>query len=968
MGYELNMDNICELLERARQQTRAVVITEGRHSLVEMGESDPPKNCWHGRQQLERLLQGTWETDGAGFQKLQEWLEVNWKVDEEKAQPDGAVATGDDWGISLENQLEPIAAARKIVAAAKLYGTEQVGTCASEFAAHGMVEVRAIFLLKGPPIKTEIRLDDFCVLLPYKVALERIADASDPNDFTVEWPDPESDNVCALEARYFQQVRPGGFGPRRFSSPLLKEGPGDLALLLGLVWGSGFRLFGNWKGVSAVDVATLPYKYAHFVSSAGCANVDLALLGFGPAAQARPLATGELRQLSDNFQALSVPVRQRAHHALVRLRNSTERMELDDRVVDLVIALCAIFMSVDEEGEAEVLVPARASWCYADSEEEKYFIEDEVKRFLGLYSSLVNGRIIETSVNPGSLVSTIENVLRFCLKFMIAESWPTDWDQTTTGSTLRIQPPRPDTEIPSHKSDLLSWSVSEQREIDEALEAEWRQVIETAPMPPAQIGPATIRGDLVESARSYRERGIPYVIPDPWRLYVVHPRWPKIDGEPLDERTKFYGQRDVVRHLRLWQEAAAEKGLVQFEVRHEREAYLTGNRNEWPRPFLSSHEEPPFGVSPGTEVASPNSAATLEPAQADGEEAQERVRSTVDEKVIAPPRALPELDASALSLEWQRLWLEFHHEVTAQTESLFRLLDAVHRAHLAEQQRLGQFATTSGGSSSALERAFTDAVDKPPRLSYPKLRAWIELRGEPLLARTAPGGSMEQTAFRGWIVDVWFLWESRYRNQLRHANRLLPGAIRPRQQVLGDLRLIRNDLIHSGIATKQQAQQCEVLRWFRENEKMQIRLGHIFDFLNQMAWLHESPLWSSGEPPRFSHWGVDRAAQPERTTPKLISVRPVVDLQQENPQFQYVATVVFENGVFGSVPMGPERPEHEARAKERSQKWMQMRVNENGDLYVPEVGSVSAHDLYRGCLEERQPGPGTWSPFVQFRE
>ena len=76
--------------------------------------------------------------------------------------------------------------------------------------------------------------------------------------------------------------------------------------------------------------------------------------------------------------------------------------------------------------------------------------------------------------------------------------------------------------------------------------------------------------------------------------------------------------------------------------------------------------------------------------------------------------------------------------------------------------------------------------------------------------------------------------ENEYRNHLRDAMAGVPGALRPRQQVIGDLRYIRNNLIHQGIAKKSEAGDCKILRWFERAERMQMRLGHVLDFLNQM--------------------------------------------------------------------------------------------------------------------------------------
>ena len=60
-------------------------------------------------------------------------------------------------------------------------------------------------------------------------------------------------------------------------------------------------------------------------------------------------------------------------------------------------------------------------------------------------------------------------------------------------------------------------------------------------------------------------------------------------------------------------------------------------------------------------------------------------------------------------------------------------------------------------------------------------------------------GRAEQLAFKGWVEEVFQLWEAEYRNELQRV--LSPEATRPSSDPLGDLRLIRNDLVHAGKAT-----------------------------------------------------------------------------------------------------------------------------------------------------------------------
>ena len=190
-----------------------------------------------------------------------------------------------------------------------------------------------------------------------------------------------------------------------------------------------------------------------------------------------------------------------------------------------------------------------------------------------------------------------------------------------------------------------------------------------------------------------------------------------------------------------------------------------------------------------------------------------------------------------------------------------------------------------------------------------------------------------------------------------------------RLEVLGDLKDIRNDLVHKGIARRGKAADCKILRWFTRDEEIQIRMRHVLDFLNQMGWLSESAASLVQDGGRSSSWHIDREGEIEKPTPQMISVRPVVDPLHQDSRYRYGVCVAFENGVFGATPMGPEREEMKAQAQTRMDRWMKTVVNGAGDLEIPDLGTVPAAELYADYLKgERGRGPGIWGPWVQFRE
>ena len=659
---------------------------------------------------------------------------------------------------------------------------------------------------------------------------------------------------------------------------------------------------------------------------------------------------------------------------MARLRNSTERVDEEDKAIDVGVALEILFVDDDEQWDLATLVARRAAWHYADSENERRQTEDMLASFYDHHSKVVHGRAPGAGGHEptAKLLADADDVLRTCLKTMITAGWPAEWSKAIERSPVRLNPPRAESAIPSVKSDSLSWSVEEQREIDQALEAVWKAVVEGAPAPPPNVAPSTVTGVLPELVESYREQGIPYVITHPARLYMAHPKWPKAASDPLDEHTRYYCEQDVERHTRLWTEAAAKKGLVQFEVSTDATMYHPKSHDDWPRPLLSSHEVDPSVRIAGQRTAIGETEASHGSTAAS--DTEHRQRSAAEEKPPAPSPDLPNSIVSGLGKEWSRLWKAFRHDVNVATNSLLHMLEGIHAKHLAERQRLVHVRDASGDTAKTLEDAVRIWGDANFALTYPKLRAFPLLTGEPLYSRTEPDGPMEKTLFRGWVSEVYDLWESHYRTQLQHEVHDLPGAIRPRQQVLGDLRHIRNNLLHNGVAKPGEAASCEILRWFKEGELMQVRLRHVFDFLNQMGWLSEGSIVVPEGQKMTSGWYISRTGEPEEPTPALISVCPLFEPEEQNPRYRHGASVVFENGVFGLTPLEPQVRDRTHRwmrmtVDEQRDLWMKMTVDEQGDLHVPSFGTVAAVKLYRSYLKgERRTGPGRWQPPVQFRE
>ena len=322
---------------------------------------------------------------------------------------------------------------------------------------------------------------------------------------------------------------------------------------LGLVWGAGFRVFGNWRTVPDAAEAALPFRYLACGPAYGYRPVTLAPSTWGPPPLKRPLAITELRDLATKFSTLPEQVRHRLQRAMARLRDRIERFDDEDRAIDLSIALSVLFIEEHETDYRAVRVPQRAAWLYADSACERRQTEDMLSDFLRHHSNIERGQAsaepdAEVHERTAALLAGADDVLRATLKTTIAVGLPEDWSSAADRTVTRHNPPRTAAEIPSVKSDSLSWSVEEKRGIDQALEALWRPIVEQAPLPPPGRGPSRNVGLAPELVEPHHEQGVPYVVVHPARLFMAHPKWPTAACEPLDERAEYYCPLDVARH------------------------------------------------------------------------------------------------------------------------------------------------------------------------------------------------------------------------------------------------------------------------------------------------------------------------------------------------------------------------------------------------------------------------------------
>ena len=314
---------------------------------------------------------------------------------------------------------------------------------------------------------------------------------------------------------------------------------------------------------------------------------------------------------------------------------------------------------------------------------------------------------------------------------------------------------------------------------------------------------------------------------------------------------------------------------------------------------------------------------------------------------------------SDVAKRWLTLMREFRQEVYLRTQAVLYLLDGIHGHHRRMLDELNRPGVDANGPVRKTVHTMWE---------YPRLRGFPATIGEPWVDHTAPGNLVESLIFKMWVTEVFDLWESRFRPAFEEAARQegVADAIRPCADVLGDLRLIRNNLLHGGAARRGQAASCGVLRWFGEGERIQVQWRHVLDFMNQMAWLDGAGLMGDG---RASVWFINPQKDDTGAVgiPRLVSARPQLYPELADTRYRFGAGVVFEDGVFGNVPMGPAT-EEEAQALSDSGAWLRMRITDYGTtLEIPGFGGARGSDLYAHVLSrEKTQGPVA-GPAFKFR-
>jgi len=91
-----------------------------------------------------------------------------------------------------------------------------------------------------------------------------------------------------------------------------------------------------------------------------------------------------------------------------------------------------------------------------------------------------------------------------------------------------------------------------------------------------------------------------------------------------------------------------------------------------------------------------------------------------------------------------------------------------------------------------------------------------------------------------WVVFVFQMWEDDIRGRLATAQGVAHDDVK--HPILGDLRLIRNDVIHRrGVASREETGRCATLRWFSVGDDIFIENWMVADVMDAFGLTQPAP-------------------------------------------------------------------------------------------------------------------------------
>lgn len=152
------------------------------------------------------------------------------------------------------------------------------------------------------------------------------------------------------------------------------------------------------------------------------------------------------------------------------------------------------------------------------------------------------------------------------------------------------------------------------------------------------------------------------------------------------------------------------------------------------------------------------------------------------------------------------------------------------------RRELTQFAALTGQGPDEVIHLTTG--DMPTERPSDAFAVWTRRRID---AEAQPGGSVPRQLGHQWVSYVYAMWEHGFRPRLARARSVALDEVR--DPLLGDLRLLRHDVLHCrGVATAENTGRCQRLRWFAAGEDIVITGRMVYEFVDAFGLAHPAPV------------------------------------------------------------------------------------------------------------------------------
>lgn len=187
-----------------------------------------------------------------------------------------------------------------------------------------------------------------------------------------------------------------------------------------------------------------------------------------------------------------------------------------------------------------------------------------------------------------------------------------------------------------------------------------------------------------------------------------------------------------------------------------------------------------------------------------------------------------------------RLFVEFYHVV----DSIYGVyLDSTRGFHLVKEQQIkAQQEAVQMLKSTQPELANIEYLDKRPttygrgdpnKPEHVKLHTCSQAE---LKARNEEGGANQKFIANMCLVSIYQYWEDHYRKKIAGVLGKKNSDIQ--SDIMGDIRLLRDSIIHHEAVGKKKVEKCKVLMWFKKGDEIFIDkkkfeeiISHIYNYI-----------------------------------------------------------------------------------------------------------------------------------------